>query len=102
MAGRAARHCRCCCGPIRAASLESGAATPPRVTAAAKLLPELKCIPGFALDLMVKDVSIADGLIKKLTNTNPLSENVLSYLISSLDSLGKNSDHTEVYKVLKN
>ena len=38
---------------------------------------------GFALDLMVKDVSIADGLIKKLTNTNPLSDNVLSYLISS-------------------
>ena len=57
---------------------------------------------GFALDLMVKDVSIADGLIKKLTNANPLSENVLSYLISSLDSLGENSDHTEVYKVLKN
>ena len=57
---------------------------------------------GFALDLMVKDVSIADGLIKKLTNANPLSENVLSYLIASLDSLGKNSDHTEVYKILKN
>ena len=57
---------------------------------------------GFALDLMVKDVSIADGLIKKLTNANPLSENVLSYLIASLDSLGKNSDHTEVYKIFKN
>ena len=27
--------------------------SPPRVTAAAKLLPELKIIPGFALDLLV-------------------------------------------------
>ena len=29
--------------------------SPPRVTAAAKLLPELKCIPGFALDLTTVD-----------------------------------------------
>ena len=29
--------------------------SPPRVTAAAKLLPELKVIPGFALDLTVAD-----------------------------------------------
>ena len=29
---------------------------PPRVTAAAKLLPELKLIPGFALDLTTNDV----------------------------------------------
>ena len=29
--------------------------SPPRVTAAAKLLPELKIIPGFALDLTVAD-----------------------------------------------
>ena len=27
--------------------------SPPRVTAAAKLLPELRCVPGFALDLTV-------------------------------------------------
>ena len=27
--------------------------SPPRVTAATKLLPELKCVPGFALDLIV-------------------------------------------------
>ena len=32
--------------------------SPPRVTAAAKLLPELKLIPGFALDLTTND---ADG-----------------------------------------
>ena len=29
--------------------------SPPRVTAATKLLPELRCVPGFALDLTVKD-----------------------------------------------
>ena len=29
--------------------------SPPRVTAAAKLLPELRCVPGFALDLTTKD-----------------------------------------------
>ena len=35
--------------------------SPPRVTAAAKLLPELKCIPGFALDLTVEKASPGDG-----------------------------------------
>ena len=29
--------------------------SPPRVTAAAKLLPELRCVPGFALDLTVQN-----------------------------------------------
>ena len=29
--------------------------SPPRVTAAAKLLPELRCVPGFAIDLTVED-----------------------------------------------
>ncbi len=57
---------------------------------------------GFALDLMVKDVSIADAIIKKLTNEKPLSENVLKYLIFSLKKLGYKSDHTEVYKIFKN
>ena len=56
---------------------------------------------GFALDLMVKDVSIADSLIKDLSADNPLSDNVSNYLSKSLAELGKNSDHTEVYKVLK-
>ena len=56
---------------------------------------------GFALDLMVKDVSIADSLIKDLSADKPLSENVSNYLSESLAELGKNSDHTEVYKVLK-
>ena len=56
---------------------------------------------GFALDLMVKDVYIANDLIKELTNNNPLSENVSSYLLKSLEQLGQGSDHTEVYKVNK-
>ena len=56
---------------------------------------------GFALDLMVKDVSIADSLIKDLSADKPLSENVSNYLSKSLAELGENSDHTEVYKVLK-
>ena len=57
---------------------------------------------GFALDLMVKDVSIANSLIKEMASDNPLSENVSQYLSDSLQKLGNNSDHTEVYKVLKN
>ena len=57
---------------------------------------------GFALDLMIKDVSIADQLIKKMSSNNPLSKQVLEYLEKSYKILGKNSDHTEVFKVLKN
>ena len=56
---------------------------------------------GFALDLMVKDVSIADSLIKDLSSENPLSNDVYNYLSDSLKLLGDNPDHTEVYKVIK-
>ncbi|MDC0975962.1 NAD(P)-dependent oxidoreductase [Alphaproteobacteria bacterium] len=56
---------------------------------------------GFALDLMVKDVSIADSLIKDLSADKPLSESVSNYLSKSLAELGENPDHTEVYKVLR-
>ena len=56
---------------------------------------------GFALDLMVKDVSIAHNLIKDLSSDNPLSNDVRNYLSKSLDLLGDNPDHTEVYKVIK-
>ena len=55
---------------------------------------------GFALDLMVKDVSIANSLIKDLTTKNPLSKSVSHYLSETLEELGGNPDHTEVYKVL--
>ena len=56
---------------------------------------------GFALDLMVKDVSIAHNLIKDLSSDNPLSSDVYNYLSESLKLLGDNPDHTEVYKVIK-
>ena len=56
---------------------------------------------GFALDLMVKDVSIANSLIKDLSSKKPLSSDVLSHLSESLRTLEGNPDHTEVYKAIK-
>ena len=56
---------------------------------------------GFALDLMVKDVTIANSLIKGLFSNKPLSNDVLSHLSESLKVLGGNPDHTEVYKTIK-
>ena len=56
--------------------------SPPRVTAAAKLLPELKLIPGFALDLTVADtdgrlwdfddVVMRDRVRKRLLDERPM------------------------------
>ena len=56
--------------------------SPPRVTAAVKLLPELKLIPGFALDLTVADsdgrlwdfddVVMRDRARKKLLDEKPM------------------------------
>lgn len=56
---------------------------------------------GFALDLMVKDVSIANSLIRDLCSDKPFSNDVLSHLSDSLKVLGGNPDHTEVYKTIK-
>ena len=56
---------------------------------------------GFALDLMVKDVSIANSLITDLTSEKPLSNDVLSHLSEALRTLEGNPDHTEVYKAIK-
>ena len=56
---------------------------------------------GFALDLMVKDVTIANSLIKDISSNKPLSNDVLSHLSESLKLLGGNPDHTEVYKTIK-
>ena len=56
---------------------------------------------GFALDLMVKDVTIANNLIKGLSPKKPLSNDVLSHLSEALRTLEGNPDHTEVYKVIK-
>ena len=56
---------------------------------------------GFALDLMVKDVTIANSLIKGLSSNKPLSNDVLSHLSEALRTLEGNPDHTEVYKAIK-
>ena len=56
---------------------------------------------GFALDLMVKDVSIANSLIRDLSSDQPFSNDVLNHLSESLKALGGNPDHTEVYKAIK-
>ena len=56
---------------------------------------------GFALDLMVKDVTIANSLIKDISSNKPLSNDVLSHLSEALRTLEGNPDHTEVYKMIK-
>ena len=56
---------------------------------------------GFALDLMVKDVSIANSLIRDLSSDKPFSNDVLNHLSESLKALGDKPDHTEVYKAIK-
>ena len=56
---------------------------------------------GFALDLMVKDVSIANSLITDLSSEKPLSNDVLFHLSEALRTLEGNPDHTEVYKAIK-
>ena len=56
---------------------------------------------GFSLDLMVKDVSIANSLIRDLSSDKPFSIDVLNHLSESLKALGGNPDHTEVYKAIK-
>ena len=56
---------------------------------------------GFALDLMVKDVKIANNLIKDLSSEKPLSNDILSHLSKALRILKGNPDHTEVYKAIK-
>ena len=44
---------------------------------------------------------VTEAMIKKMSSDNPLSNQVLEYLEKSYKILGKNSDHTEVFKVLK-
>ena len=56
---------------------------------------------GFALDLMVKDVSIANSLIRDLSSDKPFSNDVLNHLSEALRTLEGNPDHTEVYKAIK-
>ena len=56
---------------------------------------------GFALDLMVKDVSIANSLIRDLSSDKPFSNDVLNHLSEALTTLEGDPDHTEVYKAIK-
>ena len=45
---------------------------------------------GFTLNLLTKDVSIANDLIKKYTKKSPISSNILKLLELSKKRLGKN------------
>ena len=50
---------------------------------------------------MVKDVSIANSLIRDFSTDKPFSNDVLDHLSEALKALGGNPDHTEVYKTIK-
>ena len=57
---------------------------------------------GFTLNLLTKDVSIANDLIKKYTKKSPISSNILKLLELSKKRLGKNSDQLKLYKMWSN
>ena len=57
---------------------------------------------GFTLNLLTKDVSIANNLIKKYTKKSPISSNILKLLELSKKRLGKNSDQLNLYKMWSN
>ena len=57
---------------------------------------------GFTLNLLTKDVSIANDLIKKYTKKSPISSNILNLLELSKKRLGKNSDQLKLYKMWSN
>ena len=50
--------------------------SPPRVTAATKLLPELRLIPGFALDLTVNDENGKPYDFDDVNQRNALARNI--------------------------
>ena len=57
---------------------------------------------GFTLNLLTKDVSIANNLIKRYTKKSPISSNILKLLELSKKRLGKNSDQLNLYKMWSN
>ena len=57
---------------------------------------------GFTLNLLTKDVSIANDLIKKYTKKSLISSNILKLLELSKKRLGKNSDQLKLYKMWSN
>jgi len=57
---------------------------------------------GFTLNLLTKDVSIANNLIKKYVKNSSISSNILKLLEKSKIKLGKNSDQLKLYKMWSN
>ena len=57
---------------------------------------------GFTLNLLTKDVLIANNLIKKYVKKAPISSNILKLLKKSKQKLGKNSDQLKLYKMWSN
>lgn len=57
---------------------------------------------GFTLNLLTKDVLIANNLIKKYVKKAPISTNILKLLKNSKEKLGKNSDQLKLYKMWTN
>ena len=70
---------------------------------------EVKMIPfistrqynsGFFLRLMAKDVAIASELITKAGFDSPVTPALNSYLAEALETLGHDTDHTELYEMV--
>ena len=57
---------------------------------------------GFTLNLLTKDVQIANNLIKKYFKNATISSNILNLLKKSKSKLGKNSDQLKLYKMWSN
>jgi len=57
---------------------------------------------GFTLNLLTKDVQIANNLIKKYIKNATISSNILNLLKKSKKKLGKNSDQLKLYKMWSN
>ena len=57
---------------------------------------------GFTLNLLTKDVQIANNLIKKYVKNATISSNILNFLKKSKSKLGKNSDQLKLYKMWSN
>lgn len=56
---------------------------------------------GFSLSLMAKDLGIAMGLGKSVSQPMPLGDEVLQMWRDANESLGKGADHTEMYRFLQ-
>jgi 3-hydroxyisobutyrate dehydrogenase len=57
---------------------------------------------GFSLALMAKDLGIAMGLGKSLSQPMELGDQLLALWRSANEQLGKGADHTEMYRFQEN